>query len=179
MEDVQALADDEVLLTWMRRRPLMARYDDLLIVHADNAQPLLWGTTIAEVNAVGRRITEGNSMPDLLALFSNLTERYAFVGEDDKDLALHGDMRGPRARAAAPALLDEMLARFGGQALVHGHSVFRTGDAAPIIYARGRAINVDRGAGYPDRGGKLCLTSHAELVGLIDRDAAAKGQENL
>ncbi len=164
IEEAQALAGDEVMLAWLRRQPLVTRRADLLVVHADSAQPLMWGRTVAEVNLFGRRVTEGENLSEFLALYTGLTNRYAFASGDGTEGPLSGDHRGPKARAAAPELLDRMLAQFGGRVLVHGHSVFNTADAKPLIYAAGRAVNVDRGAGYAERGGKLCLTSYAELV---------------
>jgi hypothetical protein len=172
--DALAIAGDDGLLAWLRRRPLMMHCADLLIVHADNAHPLDWGTTIHDVNAVGRQVTEGENLTNLLTLFSGLTDRYAFVRDDDA-LILPGDDRGEQARTAAPSLLNDMLARFGGSTLVHGHSVFSTGDASPLIYAGGQAVNVDRGAGYPQRGGKLCLTSAVEVAALVRRYRETRG----
>jgi hypothetical protein len=173
-QEALSIAADEGLLAWLRRRPLMSRAADLLIVHADNAHPLEWGATLCEVNTLGRQVTEGDNLTHLLALFSGLTDRYAFVREDEDDLVLPGDDRAAAARAAAPALLDEMLGRFGGSTLVHGHSVFSTGDAAPLVYSAGRAVNVDRGAGYPQRRGKLCVISVAELTEQLRQHRAAR-----
>ncbi|GAC1427549.1 MAG: metallophosphoesterase [Chloroflexota bacterium] len=165
-EDALAVAADDDLLAWLRRRPLMDLRGDFLIVHADNTHPLEWGATIADVNALGRRVTEGDSLEQLLTLFSGLTDRYAFVTQADT-LPLPADGRDPEERAAAPDRLAAMLNRFGGRMLIHGHSVFTTGDADPLVYAGGQVINVDRGAGYSARGGMLCLCSLEQILARI------------
>lgn len=133
-----ARADQERLrdvhLAWLRRRPAMAMVDGHLLVHSDTLEYVTWGDSVDEVNASVAAVTGGDSIEDWWDVWCRLTTRYVFAGEDG----------GYQARG--------MLDRYGGDRLVHGHTL--VGDLldmpseqvkAPYLYADDLVLAVDGG----------------------------------
>jgi len=129
--DLRALTEDHA--TWLESLPAMALVDDHLLVHSDTVGYRELGGDIATVNATVQSILR--EYTDLEAwdrLTHLVTTRFAFA--DDGTNAL------------------EFLAEFGGSQIVHGHSpiplVFdipAEDITGPMIYAEGRAVNMDTG----------------------------------
>lgn len=117
---------------WLRALPMAARVGTALIVHADATLYFRLGASVTEAN---RRIAGVLARPEPLLwdqLLADFTERRGFMGED---------------RNAA-----ELLARWGGREVVHGHTPVprlfgrpAEAGAGAVRYAGGRAVAVDGG----------------------------------
>lgn len=122
----------------IRRLPAMARVGSSLVVHADALIYARMGASLSEVNAaVAGTLRAGDPArwDELLAAFD---ERRTFWRE--------------------PARAGELLERFGGRRLVHGHTPLQTltqqsriDVTRELVYADGRCVAVDGGlcAGGP------------------------------
>ena len=119
---------------WLSARPVAAVVSDHLLIHSDTTAYLEWGNTLDEVNAA---LCEVLSTPDLSTWWECwrlMTTRFAFRGAD------------------GAAVAADLLARFGGQCVVHGHSPIPSllgippaAVTGPHVYAAGRAMAVDGG----------------------------------
>jgi hypothetical protein len=129
--DLRALTEEHA--RWLEGLPAMALVDDHLLIHSDTVGYRELGGDIATVNAnvqsVLREYTDLDAWDRLTHL---VTTRFAFA--DDGTTA------------------NEFLAEFGGAQIVHGHSpiplVFdipAEDITGPMIYAEGRAVNMDTG----------------------------------
>jgi len=137
--DQDRLTDDH--LAWIAALPAVAVVDGWLLMHSDTTEYLKWGGSVDEVNdAIGAALAGG--VDDVWRVWSDLTDRYAFTGR-----------RGDRTAA-------RVLARLGGERIVHGHSIVATlepgrrrpsSTAGAFSYAGGLALAVDGGlyAGGP------------------------------
>jgi len=130
--DQEALTDDD--LAWLRALPAMASDGRRLFVHSDTTDYLEWGSSLDEVNATVQRLLGGDDADEHFSVFAGLTSRYDFAREDG-------------AEAAA-----RMLETFGGETIVHGHSIIGTlvdkpsyAIDGPITYADGRVVAIDGG----------------------------------
>jgi len=137
-DDQEELTDEHV--EWLSTRPLVAHAADHLLLHSDTLEYLAWGNDVEEINETVGQILAGEDLADWWDVWRRMTTRYAFRGA-----------RGPRAAA-------EVLAKLGGDRIVHGHSVIAdqlgihpTQVEAPFLYADGRVLGVDGGlfAGGP------------------------------
>ena len=138
--DMDGLDDDHV--AWLHERPAMALVDGHLLVHADTTRYLELGGDVAEVNAKVGWALNTRGTDGWLYLCWLICDRGAF-----------------RADEAAVA---KMLAAFGGDVVVHGHStlISHFGVAAadvrePVRYAGGRAVAIDGGV---FEGGRILVT---------------------
>lgn len=126
---------------WLKRRPGLVRQGNWLFVHADSIFYQQLGDNIADVNA---RIYEllHSTVPDFWITFAN-----AFV-----DRLNYASGSGPE-RAA------DMLFRYGGRRMIHGHTpthlMIRESDQnlefepnTPLRYANGLCYNMDSGMAY-------------------------------
>jgi hypothetical protein len=116
-------------LAWIEQLPPVAREGEWLLLHADTDAYLRVGRTPDAVNRAARAALDAGEPGILGALFEVLCERGAF---------------SRRAR------LDGVLAALGGSRVVHGHTPIAmvlgrnpTEITAPLVYADGRAVNVD------------------------------------
>jgi hypothetical protein len=130
--DQEGLTDDDV--AWLRGLPVMARFDDDLLVHSDTTGYLAWGATIEEVNATVAGLLAGNDPQQHFDVFARLCGRYDYAGAD------------------GPSLARQMLDTYGGKRIVHGHSIIGSlidvpsaEVDAPISYADGLVVAVDGG----------------------------------
>jgi hypothetical protein len=132
------LADQDNLteehVAWLTSRPLLALVGDHLLMHSDTVEYLDWGSDNDEVNATVREILESDDLVQWWDVWRRMTTRYAF--------------RGPHGGDIAQAVLDQ----FGGERIVHGHSVIAdqlgihpTQIEAPFLYADGKVLGVDGG----------------------------------
>jgi hypothetical protein len=120
---------------WLASLPLLARVGDFLLMHSDTTRYLGWGSTVEDVNETVRSAL---SDPDDLAahweVWAQLTSRYGFAGADG----------GTVAR--------EMLSTYGGEAIIHGHSIIGSlidvpsaEVSEPLLYADGLVLDIDGG----------------------------------
>ncbi len=116
-------------LVWLEELPAVAREGEWLLVHADTDGYLRLGATPDAVNAAARTALRGGEPTALGGLFEALSGRDAF---------------STRSR------LDAMLASLGGTRVMHGHTPIASvvgreprEITGPLVYAEGRAVNVD------------------------------------
>jgi Calcineurin-like phosphoesterase len=118
--DLEALERDPQSQDWLRARPAMALVGDTLYIHSDTLAYLELGKSIDSVNAEVSRILESGNLDRIATLFNRLCRR--------------GELRDP-------ADVQQLLSRFGGQRVVHGHTpIFAN---APRITHDGRCIAID------------------------------------
>jgi hypothetical protein len=132
--DLATLTPDD--LAWLADLPAMARLGDTLLIHADSPLYLAYGDSIAATNAAIRALLAGDDIAAWDDLLGRFTDREAFDDENP------GGWRN----------IERMLATFGGQRIVHGHTPIErvTGlppraVVGPYSYAGGRCVNVDGG----------------------------------
>lgn len=131
--DQEGLTEDH--LEWLASLPLMARSGDLLLVHSDTTEYLTWGDSINEVNdTVATALADPDDFDAHWDVWARLTSRYDFAGSAGR-------------RAAG-----RMLATYGGEAIVHGHSIIgmllgvpSSQVTSPILYADGLVLAIDGG----------------------------------
>ncbi|PYE53311.1 metallophosphoesterase [Deinococcus yavapaiensis] len=131
-------------LEWLRKRPGVVRLGPYLFLHADTDAYLRYGRDLQSVN-VALWNTLGSNDPIVLdALVRDLSERGVFMEEGGSSRAL------------------TMLATYGGERLVHGHtpisyvlSVEPQLVHSPLLYAEGTCLNVDGGLAYHRSAGFL------------------------
>lgn len=137
-EDQEELTAEHV--EWLSSRPLVAHVADHLLLHSDTVEYLGWGDDAGQINQAVHEILAGEDLKEWWEVWRRMTTRYAF--------------RGP----AGPEVATELLARLGGERIVHGHSVIAdqlgihpTQVDGPFLYAGGKVLGVDGGlfAGGP------------------------------
>ncbi|WP_254552671.1 metallophosphoesterase [Kitasatospora sp. MMS16-BH015] len=153
---------DQDRIDWLSGLPAMAREGGHLLVHADSTAYLEYGRTVEAVNDAVRTVLAAADIHAWRDCFSRLTRRFAFRGEE------------------GPQQVGEVLAVFGGDRLVHGHSPIpvlldRFGPAdldgqrepelgGALVYAAGLALAVDGGRGTEDAEGRLLIVRLPEPV---------------
>ncbi|MFC7532260.1 metallophosphoesterase [Actinoplanes sp. GCM10030250] len=137
--DLERLTPDHV--AWLTGLPAMALVDGHLLMHSDTTEYLAFGSDVASVNATVERHLAASDPIEFLHFWGRLSSRGSFHA----------------AGAAA-----KILATFGAETLVHGHSTLMTQFRVPLDlaktafrYADGRAIAVDGGV---FEGGQILLT---------------------
>ena len=133
LRDQEGLSDDHV--AWLASLPLMGRVGDFLLMHSDTTKYLTWGESIEEVNEVVRAALAAPG--DLQAhwdVWARLTSRYDFTGPDGAEVAR------------------KVLSTYGGEVIVHGHSIISTLTGVPsaevdqpLLYADGLVLAIDGG----------------------------------
>jgi hypothetical protein len=131
--DQAALTDEHV--AWLTTLPLMARVGDFLLVHSDTTGYLAWGESVDDVNqAVGTALADADDLDAHWDVWARLTGRYDYAGRDGADIA-----RG-------------MLSTYGGELIVHGHSIIGSlldrpsrEVTKPLLYADGLVLDIDGG----------------------------------
>ncbi|MDB1086200.1 metallophosphoesterase [Streptomyces sp. ACA25] len=119
--DMERLKDHH--LQWMARLDSMAVADDHLLLHSDTTAYLDYGDTVDDVNEAISQALQRSDAAETWELFRKFTKRFAFRDES-----------GPQA-------VRELLGRYGGSRVVHGHS--------PIPYLTGEGVGDSDDAG-PD-----------------------------
>lgn len=121
-------------LAWLRSLPVVGRVGDFLLLHSDTTAYLRWGASVDEVNTTVRGLLDGDDAQRHWEVFSHLTGRYKFAGRDGAEVAA------------------KVLATFGGECLVHGHSIIgslrdvpSSEVNGPLLYADGLVLAVDGG----------------------------------
>ncbi|MEV1047633.1 metallophosphoesterase [Streptomyces sp. NPDC049916] len=139
--DMDRLQD--VHLQWMSRLDAVVEEDGHLLMHSDTTAYLDYGSTIEDVNDTITAILTRNDADECWDLFRKLTKRFAFRDEGGADA------------------VRELMATYGGQRVVHGHSPipYLLGEVGsedgedgsgpvvngPHVYADGLAIAMDGG----------------------------------
>ncbi|MEU7281314.1 metallophosphoesterase [Streptomyces sp. NPDC045431] len=139
--DMDRLQD--VHLQWMSRLDAIVEEDGHLLLHSDTTAYLEYGSTIEDVNDTVHEILTRNDADECWDLFRKLTKRFAFRDE------------------GGHLAVGELLAAYGGQRIVHGHSPipYLLGEVGsedgedgggpsvegPHVYADGLAIAMDGG----------------------------------
>ncbi|MEU8887413.1 metallophosphoesterase [Streptomyces sp. NPDC048442] len=122
--DMERLQD--VHLQWMARLDAVALEDGHLLTHSDTTAYLDYGSTIEDVNDTVHAILTRNDADECWDVFRKFTKRFAFRDEGGSDA------------------VRELLAAYGGERIVHGHS--------PIPYLLGEVGNEDSGDGEGSSG---------------------------
>lgn len=131
--DLQWLSGEHV--RWLSTRPALALQGDVLLLHADSPLYLRYGASIPAVNQALAELLHGSDARRWHELLSAFSEHRAFIAAPDGE-----------ERAA------EVLRRFEGARLVHGHSpisnITRQDPATvlgPLVYGHGRCTDIDGG----------------------------------
>ncbi|CAM5628281.1 serine/threonine protein kinase [Streptomyces spiroverticillatus] len=122
--DMERLQD--VHLQWMARLDAVALEDGHLLTHSDTTAYLDYGSTIEDVNDTVHEILTRNDADECWDVFRKFTKRFAFRDEGGSDA------------------VRELLAAYGGERIVHGHS--------PIPYLLGEVGNEDTSDGEGSSG---------------------------
>lgn len=130
--DQAGLSEERV--DWLLGLPFVALDEGNVLMHSDNLNYLEWGGSVEAVNAAGREAMQSHELADWWELWHQLTERYAFRGDDGAD--------------AARTMLDTL----GGERIVHGHSIAAELAGVPytevteaLSYADGLVLAIDGG----------------------------------
>jgi hypothetical protein len=130
--DQAALDDQDV--AWLRGLPVLALAGDYLLMHSDTTHYLTWGSSVEEVNRTLSAVLAGDDPDQHFEVFAALTDRFDFAGPDGVDVA------------------QRMLETYGGEAIVHGHSIIGSlinkpsrEVTGPLRYAGGLVIGIDGG----------------------------------
>jgi hypothetical protein len=126
---------DAGMQEWLAALPLMGRHGDFLFTHSDTTAYRLWGGSVEEVNATVRGLlADPHDEQAHLEVFAELCSRYHFA-------------RGEGAQTATA-----FLKEYGGELLVHGHSIIGlllgehpTQTRQPLLYADGLVLDIDGG----------------------------------
>jgi fructose-1,6-bisphosphatase len=131
--DQRGLTDEDA--EWLASLPLLARAGEFLLMHSDTENYLTWGEDVETVN---QTVRESLSDPDDFEahwdVWAKLTSRYDFAGSDGAEVA------------------SRILATYGGEVIVHGHSIIGTllrvpsnEVEQPLLYADGLVLAIDGG----------------------------------
>lgn len=131
--DQEGLSEEH--LAWLAGLPLMAQVRDLLLVHSDTTEYAAWGRSVDEVNAtVAAALADPDDLEAHWDVWARLTSRYDYAGRDG-------------ARVAK-----QMMQAYGGDLIVHGHSIISTLTdvpshevTEPLLYADGLVLDIDGG----------------------------------
>ncbi|HEY1317233.1 MAG TPA: metallophosphoesterase [Gaiella sp.] len=125
--DLRSLTQEHV--DWLVARPAIAREGEWLVLHADTDAYLDYGRSVDEVNVRVSSVLASGDPASLDELLEALCDRM---------------------RLADPAVVDAMLATFGGSRIVHGHTPIASvlgrdprAIAEPLASSDGRVLNVD------------------------------------
>ncbi|MFN2198370.1 MAG: metallophosphoesterase [Anaerolineales bacterium] len=132
LQDLERLGAAEI--DWLMALPAAALVADTLLLHADSLLYRSYGTSLEALNQAFHRLLADGSAQAYNQLLDEFGQHRAFLGAD------------------GAAHLAEMLLRYGGSRLVHGHTPIMkiTGAepaaiTAPYVYQDGKCINVDGG----------------------------------
>ncbi|MCA9667992.1 MAG: GNAT family N-acetyltransferase [Myxococcales bacterium] len=118
-DDARALARDHNLLSWLQTRPLMGTLAGDLLLHSDAPKAYeTLGKTVLSANRRARRLMR--TQRGAYQLFDLLTDR----GGLERDKAV-----------------STLLATYGGQRVIHGHTPHER--RGPLVSARARRLDID------------------------------------
>lgn len=123
-------------ISWLASLPAMLRVGDSLIIHADSMLYTRYGDSIEQVNVAFAKLLTNNDTRVWDSFLEQFADRGAF------------DDRNPKGTNNAR----DMLRRFGGTQILHGHTPITKMTAqpssqitAPYVYAGGLCIDLDGG----------------------------------
>lgn len=121
-------------IAWLRNLPPVALAEDRLLIHADAMLYFEYGSTISEVTESFRQILHSDEHDEWDYLLESFAERMAFSA----------------SRSNGSANAAEMLYRYGGQQIIHGHTPIQyitdhLIPTEPFVYAHDLCVNVDGG----------------------------------
>ena len=131
--DQERLTEDHA--EWLAALPMLAQVEDFLLMHSDTTEYLTWGRSVEEVNTtVAGALSEADDFEAHWDVWRRLTSRYDFAREGGADAAR------------------QMLSTYGGEVIVHGHSIISTlidipsaEVDAPLLYADELVLDIDGG----------------------------------
>ena len=131
--DQEALTEEHI--AWLSSLPLMAQAGDFLLVHSDTTKYLTWGDSIDSVNdTVRKALSDPDDFVAHWDVWARLTSRYDYASDD------------------GAAVARNMLSAYGGELIVHGHSIIGTlidvpskEVTEPLLYAGGLVLGIDGG----------------------------------
>lgn len=131
--DQEGLTDEHA--EWLASLPLLGRVGDFLMMHSDTTAYASWGESVDEVNETVRgALIDPHDFQAHWDVWARLTSRYHF------------------ARSGGAEVAGEMLALYGGEVIVHGHSIIgnlidvpSSEVREPVLYAEGQVLAIDGG----------------------------------
>lgn len=148
-------------LTWISRLDAAHVTDGHLLLHSDTTAYLDYGSSVEEMNDAITGVLQRADADECWDLFRKLTKRFAFRGDGGPQaarelLATYGGNRVVHGHSPIPYLLGEV----GGEQPVdseeHGHTV-----NGPMVYAESLAVAMDGGVTMDGR----LLVARLPLVG--------------
>jgi hypothetical protein len=140
-EELEVIANNELLLNWLKNRPLMHKQNNILFQHADSAKYYLsLGRTVEEINNKASEML--NTGEGAWNIFAEMTDCRFW----DRPYLIDDNALGH---------IEQYLSVFDVDTVIHGHT--REISNAPIWYYNGKICNLDgsMSIGYrndPDRG---------------------------
>lgn len=130
-------------IAWLKQLPAMACIEERLLIHADSTFYMEYGDSIEQVNQAITAILHSDDISE----WDLLLDEYVARGEFDQSSS-DGEQR---AR--------DMLQRFGGRQIIHGHTPIRYMTKQPskeikepLLYTNGLCIDIDGGLSYGGKG---------------------------
>lgn len=131
--DQRGLNDEDA--AWLASLPVLGRAGEFLFMHSDTDNYLSWGESVEAANeSVRQALSDPDDFDAHWDVWAALTSRYDFARSDGAEVA----------RA--------MLAAYGGDVIVHGHSIIGTllqvpsaEVQEPLLYADGLVLAIDGG----------------------------------
>jgi len=137
--DLSSLREEHIV--WIMNLPAMAHVDGRLFLHADALFYEHYGSSVAEVNEAFKALLRSKDPAAWDRLLAEFSERGAFF---DAETDIND--------SASSFLAEQYLRKYGGKALVHGHTpiskFLKKPDrdiTGPLIYAGGLCVDVDGG----------------------------------
>lgn len=132
-QDQRGLTDEHA--EWLASLPLLGRAGDFLMMHSDTTAYVGWGESIEEVNETVRAaLADPDDFQTHWDVWARLTSRYHFARSDGAEVAA------------------KMLSLYGGEVIVHGHSIIgslidvpSSEVTEPVLYAEGLVLDIDGG----------------------------------
>lgn len=121
-------------IAWLRSLPALARVEQYLLMHADAMFYREYGGSVEQVNAAVSEILRGDDVSAWSRLLDQFSQRLTFTSSRPDGII----------RAA------EVLKRFGGKQIIHGHTPIQyltdqLNPTAPFIYSVNLCVDVDGG----------------------------------
>jgi len=157
--DMERLEDRH--LTWISRLDAAHLTDGHLLLHSDTTAYLEYGSSIEEMNDAVTGVLQRGDADECWDLFRKFTKRFAFRGDDGAKaarelLAAYGGNQVVHGHSPIPYLLGEAGGEYDGAAEERGHAV-----RGPMVYADSLAVAMDGGVTMEGR----LLVAQLPLVG--------------
>lgn len=127
IREARAIAEDEELFEWIKKRPLIYKIGNLLFQHADSAKYYLsLGRTVEEINNKASEML--NTGEGAWNIFAEMTDCRFW----DRPYLIDDNALGH---------IEQYLSVFDVDTVIHGHTRFVGNE--PQIYGDGKIINID------------------------------------